>query len=114
MTLKSTETELARKHEYYLKNKEKILEKKHSRQAEIYTNKINRNLTSEKEFEKEFMRKLSKLDNIRPDACELCNIKQSELDHKLELHHMSYEDTKGVWVCKPCHAELDKVRRRET
>lgn len=65
------------------------------------------------EWHKEQMRKLSKLDNIRTDKCELCSIKQSEIDHPLEGHHMNYNDTKMVFVCRPCHNILDKMRRRE-
>jgi hypothetical protein len=111
--IKTNEKTLEKKAEYYKKNKEKILARKKERKIEIYVNKINRNMSSEKEFEKEFARKLSKYENIRPDACELCGTKQDELDHYLELHHLDYEKTQGVWVCKTCHAELDKVRRRE-
>lgn len=114
MAIKTSEKELEKKREYYKLNKDKILERKHSRQTEIYMNKINRNISSEKEFEKEFTRKLSKLENIRPDACELCLIKGDKLDHLLEFHHLNYDETdKGVWVCKPCHSVLDRVRRRE-
>ena len=113
MALKTDEKTLARKKEYYKKNKDKILSRKKERKVDIYVNKINRNMSSDKEFEKEFMRKLSRLDNIKESNCKLCNVAEEDLDHKLELHHMSYEDTEGVWVCKPCHAELDSLRRRE-
>lgn len=113
MVLKSSEKELERKAEYYKKNKEKILERKHSRQDIIYSNKVNRMLVSDDEWEKEQMRKLSKLDNVRPLACEMCRIAADKLDHLLELHHLDYAETQGVWVCKTCHAQLDKVRRRQ-
>ena len=111
--MKSSEAELKRKEQYYKDHKEEILAKKHARQAQIYENKMNRNLTSEKEFEKEFARKLTKLSTIRPDACELCNTAAAKLDHLLEFHHFDYQEAdKGSWLCKPCHAEADKARRR--
>jgi len=113
MAIKTSEAELDRKKAYYEKNKEKILERKHSRNAEIYINKVNRKMESDDEFEKEMMRKLSKLDNVNPGKCELCGVEESTLDHKLELHHFSYNETKGSFLCKPCHAEADKMRRRE-
>jgi hypothetical protein len=105
---------LKKKHEYYVKNKEAILEKKHARQDIIYQNKVARNMESDKEFEKEYARKLSKLETIRPEACELCNTHSSKLDHLLEFHHFDYQKVdEGSWLCKPCHAEADKMRRRQ-
>ena len=113
MAIKTDEKTLERKAKYYQENKQKILDRKHERQTEIYVNKINRNMSSDTEFEKEFARKLSKLDNIRPEKCELCGRTEQEIGHKLELHHLDYEETQGVWVCKEDHKELDKIRRRE-
>jgi hypothetical protein len=110
--VKTSEDILEKKRQYYQENKEKILARKHERKDIIYQNKIKRKLMNPEEWHKEQMRKLSKIDNIRPDACELCGKKQSELDHLLECHHESYEDTKGVWVDKNCHSILDRSRRR--
>lgn len=118
MVLKSSEKELERKRSYYKANKEKILEKKHARNAEIYVNKRMREMSSEEEFSKEQLRKLTKLESMKPDSCEMCNQFEIELDHKLEAHHLNYDDEEKsvgeiVWVCKQCHSELDRVRRRQ-
>lgn len=114
MVLKSSEKELERKRKYYLANKERILEKKHARNDIIYANKVARNLTSEEEWEKEQVRKLSKLETIRPEACELCKIPSEKLDHLLEFHHFDYQKTDdGSWLCKTCHSIADRCRRRE-
>lgn len=112
-SLKSSEEELKRKQLYYQQNKDKILKRKKERSREIYLNKRMNLASNEDEIEKEFLRKLSRLEHEKPDACELCSTKQEDLDHYLERHHMSYDDTSIVWVCKTCHALLDTYRRRQ-
>ena len=112
MPLKSSEAELKRKREYYKANKEKILEKKHSRSMVSYTVKRMREISSEDEYHKEQMRKLSKLEHLRPDACELCGVKEADLGYNLEADHPDYNSTEVNWLCKPCHAESDSHRRR--
>lgn len=43
-----------------------------------------------------------------PALCEGCN-----LDRKLEKHHPDYsKPVVVVWLCKPCHAIADKIRRK--
>lgn len=43
-----------------------------------------------------------------PSLCEGCG-----LDKKLEKHHPDYsKPLLVVWLCKPCHAIADKIRRR--
>lgn len=42
-----------------------------------------------------------------PAACEWC-----ELSRRLEKHHVDYSKPLSVtWLCKPCHAIADKLRR---
>jgi hypothetical protein len=114
MALKSSEKELKRKEKYYKDNKEKILEKKHSRQSEIYANKVARAMSNDAEWEKDFTRKMSKLEHIKPDACELCGVKELDLGYYLEEHHFDYQKSdETAFLCKPCHAEADKMRRRQ-
>jgi hypothetical protein len=113
MPLKTDEATLEKKRAYYQANKQKILDRKHERQDIIYQNKVARNIESTDEFEKEMMRKFSKLDNERPDKCDLCGIPQEGLGYQLELHHFDYNETKGSFLCKPCHGESDRCRRRK-
>ena len=112
---KTSEAELEKKAEYYRANKEKILARKHERKDEIYARKRERNQTSSDEFEKEAMRKLSReqYKGIEPTNCTVCNISKDDLGYPLERHHDSYVSTEVMFVCKPCHAELDKIRRRD-
>lgn len=43
-----------------------------------------------------------------PDMCEGCNQKR-----RLDKHHHDYsKPLLVVWLCKPCHAIADKIRRR--
>ena len=45
---------------------------------------------------------------VAPGACEGCG-----LPKRLERHHPDYaRPTLVVWMCKPCHAIADKIRRR--
>jgi superfamily II helicase len=111
--IKSSESELSRKRKYYLDNKEKILKRKKERSMEIYLNKRMNLASNEDEFEKEHLRAMSRMEAEKPESCELCSAKESDLGHFLERHHMDYENTQVVWVCKSCHAELDRWRRRE-
>ena len=110
--LKSSEKELARKRKYYQENKKEILEKKKERSAIIYTRKKMREMANEDEFEKEFMRKMSRMEQERKLNCEACGVSQDDIDHQLEAHHDSYVNTEVMWLCKPCHAEFDMLRRR--
>lgn len=49
-----------------------------------------------------------RLARVGPDLCEGCN-----LPLPLEQHHPDYARPLLVmWLCKPCHAVADKVRRR--
>lgn len=44
----------------------------------------------------------------KPALCEGCG-----LDRKLQKHHHDYsKPLLVVWLCKPCHAIADKIRRR--
>jgi hypothetical protein len=44
----------------------------------------------------------------KPDACEGCG-----LPKRLEKHHPDYsKPLLVVWLCKPCHAIADKLRRK--
>lgn len=44
----------------------------------------------------------------KPELCEGCG-----LDKRLEKHHPDYsKPLLVVWLCKPCHAIADKIRRR--
>lgn len=44
----------------------------------------------------------------KPDRCEGCG-----LERKLQKHHHDYsKPLLVVWLCKPCHAIADKIRRR--
>lgn len=114
MALISSEKELKRKEEYYKKNKDKILERKHSRNPEIYANKVARAMSDDDEWEKDQTRKMSKLENIKPDACELCGVKEVDLGYYLEEHHFDYQKSnETAFLCKPCHADADKMRRRQ-
>lgn len=43
-----------------------------------------------------------------PEFCEGCGLKK-----RLEKHHHDYsKPLLVVWLCKPCHAIADKIRRR--
>jgi hypothetical protein len=43
-----------------------------------------------------------------PELCEGCGLKK-----RLEKHHPDYsKPLLVVWLCKPCHAIADKIRRR--
>lgn len=43
-----------------------------------------------------------------PELCEGCGLKR-----RLEKHHHDYSKPLAVvWLCKPCHAIADKIRRR--
>lgn len=43
-----------------------------------------------------------------PTSCEGCGLKK-----RLEKHHSDYsKPLLVVWLCKPCHAIADKIRRR--
>ena len=45
---------------------------------------------------------------VRPSLCEGCG-----LPKRLEKHHHDYsKPLLVVWLCKPCHAIADKIRRR--
>lgn len=45
---------------------------------------------------------------IKPSLCEGCG-----LEHALQKHHPDYSKPLAVvWLCKPCHALADKIRRR--
>jgi hypothetical protein len=45
----------------------------------------------------------------RPDACEGC----ATTKRRIEKHHPDYsKPLLVVWLCKPCHAIADKIRRR--
>lgn len=45
---------------------------------------------------------------VRPALCEGCG-----LDKKLSKHHHDYsKPLVVVWLCKPCHAIADKLRRK--
>ena len=113
--MKSTEDELKRKSEYYQKNKEKILARKRERKDIIYENKMNRKIESDDEYEKEQMRRLSKVyEAEKPDKCEMCSISSKEIDHELEKHHPFYDSAEIWWLCKPCHSECDRCRRRKS
>lgn len=118
MVLKTEESVLEKKRKYYQEHKDKILERKHSRQVEIYSNKRAREASSEAEFEKEMMRKFSKQEAEKPEACEICGAKESDLGYPLERHHDSYLSdsylsTDVTFLCKPCHGEADRLRRRK-
>ena len=44
----------------------------------------------------------------KPDLCEGCGLQK-----RLEKHHPDYSKPLiVVWLCKPCHAIADKIRRR--
>lgn len=46
--------------------------------------------------------------NPKPECCEGCG-----LPKRLEKHHPDYaKPLFVVWLCKPCHAIADKIRRR--
>lgn len=46
---------------------------------------------------------------VQPEMCEGCGVKFDQLDK----HHGDYSKPLAVvWLCKPCHAIADKVRRR--
>ena len=114
MSLISSEQELERKRLYYIKNKDKILAKKHERKDIIYQNKIARKLNSPEEYEKEMMRKFSQQEEREnPGKCEMCETPELDLDHVLEKHHDDYTSTKVWFLCKPCHASADSYRRRK-
>lgn len=45
---------------------------------------------------------------VRPKLCEGCN-----LERRLSKHHHDYSKPLAVvWLCKPCHAIADKLRRK--
>ncbi len=45
---------------------------------------------------------------VRPEHCEGCGLTKS-----LQKHHHDYsKPLLVVWLCKPCHAIADKIRRR--
>ncbi len=45
----------------------------------------------------------------KPENCEGCGLKKE----RLEKHHHDYsKPLHVVWLCKPCHAIADKLRRR--
>ena len=45
----------------------------------------------------------------KPECCEGCGLKVE----RLEKHHPDYsQPLLVVWLCKPCHAIADKIRRR--
>lgn len=44
---------------------------------------------------------------LQPNRCQKCNKSK-----RLEAHHEDYSQPLSVeWLCKPCHAEADKLRR---
>lgn len=50
----------------------------------------------------------ARADMEAPECCEGCGLKK-----KLEKHHPDYaKPLLVVWLCKPCHAIADKIRRR--
>ena len=45
---------------------------------------------------------------VKPSRCQLCGLQKT----RIEGHHVDYSHPLAVlWVCKPCHATADKVRR---
>ena len=45
---------------------------------------------------------------VKPSRCQLCGLQKAHI----EGHHVDYSHPLAVlWVCKPCHAIADKVRR---
>lgn len=45
---------------------------------------------------------------VKPESCEGCGLKRA-----VEKHHPDYSRPVLVlWLCKPCHAIADKIRRR--
>lgn len=45
-----------------------------------------------------------------PQVCAGCGCKPPE--HRIEAHHHDYSDPLNVvWLCTPCHREMDKRRR---
>jgi len=44
---------------------------------------------------------------VKPELCEGCG-----LPRRVEAHHPDYSQALLViWLCKPCHAVADKIRR---
>ena len=53
-------------------------------------------------------RRAGKAGLVAPEHCEGCGLKK-----RLEKHHPDYsKPLLVVWLCKPCHAIADKIRRR--
>lgn len=50
----------------------------------------------------------ARADFKEPEFCEGCGLRK-----RLEKHHQDYsKPLLVVWLCKPCHAIADKIRRR--
>ena len=49
-------------------------------------------------------------DLIRPSFCSACGC--SDAEHRIEAHHYDYSKPLDViWLCTPCHARVDALRR---
>lgn len=49
---------------------------------------------------------------VKPNKCSVCGC--SDTLHRIEAHHEDYRQPLNViWVCTPCHRQLDAVRRKK-